>query len=333
VLSATVDTITSGSGDDSITMYNGDMTLDGGAGDDTLVATAVDVSDDTVSISNVEVISMTTVNTTFKVGQLSGTETVTGTTGDLTITGTAAAADTIDLSGFTVGLTQAAGAAGGFLKATGLAGADTITGSSSSDAINGGAGADTITAGNGVDYITGGTGGDTIDLTEATANSSADYLIIASMTDGSADGVAGGTFSGYDVVTGFLSGTDKVLGDSGANASDTTTLATALFTDAACKTVMASTAATLAASDLTATTALDVDSVVAFLADGTVAGLLNNGAGYTAADKSLLGVTVADTNQTFLYALESADTTFTADEINLVAVLDDVIVVGDLIVA
>jgi hypothetical protein len=325
-LSATVDTITSGSGDDSFTAYNGDFTVDGGAGDDTLTTGAVDFSDDTISISNIEVIALGTNAATFLNGQLSGSETVTGTTGDLTITG-AATDDTINLSGFTNGLTQGTNVTGGFLKASGAAGADTITGSSSNDVLVGGAGADTITAGNGTDYVTGGTGADVIDLTEATANSAADYLIISSVLDGSADGVAGGSFTGYDVVTGFLSGTDKVIGDTN-NAYTTTTVGTALFSGGAV-TVIASTGATLAASDLTGTTALDVDSVVAFLADGTV----STAVGYTANEKHLLAITDATGDQTFLYALESADTTFVADEINLLAVIDDVVVAGDLVIA
>jgi Ca2+-binding RTX toxin-like protein len=276
-----------------------------------------------VSISGIEVVSQTTVNTTFLNGQLSGTETITGTTGDLTITG-AATADTIDLSGFTNGLTQGTNATGGFLKASGAAGADTITGSSSNDVLDGGAGADTITAGNGTDYITGGAGADTIDVTEATANSAADYIIIAATSNGSAAGTAGGTFSGYDTITGFLSGTDKVLGDS-ANTYTTTTVTTDVF-DA--KSVIASTGATLAASDLTGSTATDVDSVVAFIADGTVATAL----GYTANDNHLLAITDATGDQTFLYNLVSTDTTFTADEISLIAVIDDVVVAGDLLI-
>jgi len=276
---------------------------------------------------------------------LSGTETVTGTTGDLTITGTAAAADTIDISGFTNGLTQGSTAAadtdrdnvndtaaGGFIIATGLAGNDTIIGGSTNNILDGGAGNDTITAGNGQDYVTGGTGADTIDLTEATANSSADFVIITAVTDGSADGVAGGTFSGYDTITGFLSGTDFVLGDT-ANVGSGDTIGTALFS-AGAVTVTTTTSAALAGSDLTATTALNVDDVVAFFNDIDGQGnVLGGGAGYVDGEVELVAVTDTTTDQTFLYAISSAATTLSADEINLLAVIDDQVIAADLIIA
>jgi len=100
-LSGTNDTITSGSGDDSITAYaTGDWTVDGGAGDDTLVLIA-DHSDDTVSFSNIEILDINAGTITMTAAQMTGqTSVVKDTTGGGTITvnGTASA-DTIDLSG------------------------------------------------------------------------------------------------------------------------------------------------------------------------------------------------------------------------------------------
>jgi hypothetical protein len=276
-----------------------------------------------VSLTGIEVISQTTVATTFLNGQLNGSETVTGTTGDLTVTGTAVN-DTIDLSGFTNGLTQGTNASGGFLKASGAAGSDTITGGSGNEVLVGGAAGDTITAGGGTDYVTGGSGADTINLTETT--SVADYVVVTAVTDGTADGVAGTTFSGHDTITGFTTGTDVIMGDTN-NAYTTTTIGTALFTDASAKAVMAGTAATNAASDLTAADATNVDKVVAFLADAGVV----TAHGYTNADVSALAITFTD--QTFLYAVESANATFTADEVNLLAVIDEVLVAGDILTA
>ena len=80
-------------------------------------------------------------------------------------------------------------------------GTDTITGGDGADTINSGAGADTITAGEGADIVLAGAGGDTINLTETT--SAADNVGILALTDGAAAVAAGGTFSGFDVITGL----------------------------------------------------------------------------------------------------------------------------------
>ena len=76
----------------------------------------------------------------------------------------------------------------------GSSAANTITGDAANDYINGGAGNDTITAGAGGDYLVGGAGDDTF-----VATTRAESLVAA-------DGAVGG----YDAISDFLSGTDKL---------------------------------------------------------------------------------------------------------------------------
>lgn len=106
-----------------------------------------------------------------------------GNGGDDTLTGSTAAATTIN----------------------GGSGADTITGGDVVDTLNGGDGADTITGGKGADVITGGDGIDSIVLTEAVA--AADDVIL---TNDEA--------SNQSVVTGFGTG-DQVIFDESAFAT------------------------------------------------------------------------------------------------------------------
>jgi hypothetical protein len=328
-LSATVDTITGGAGDDTFTAYNGDFTVDGGAGDDTLNTGAVDFSDDTVSISNVEVINVATNSAVFLQGQLGGTETITGTTGTLEIEG-AATDDTINLSGFANGLTQAVDGTGLLIIDSG-AGADTLTGSSSNDLFLAGAGADTIVAGNGQDNIVGGTGGDTIDLTETSANSVADFVGYTALTDWAASvGAAGGTFSGHDVISGFRTTSDQLRFDAGFTDGDTSAIVAVADRIIAAADVSASTAASTALNDLSAAEFTDVDSVLAYINDASVMGGTFT---YTGGADELLAVTDATSGSTAIYHVDSADTTITATEVSLVAVVDAILVSGDIDIA
>jgi len=317
--SSTLKHITSGSGADNITLADvNDLVLDGGSGNDTLTAAAIDLSNNTgLSIANFEIVAMGTNDMTVSKGLLSGTETINGTTGDLTIKGSISG-DTINASGFAVALDQGAGAAGGFLILDGQAGNDTLTGSSKNDVLLGGTGTDNLSGGEGSDYYIGGTGADTITLTETTAV--ADYVVFAAATDGSAAGSAGGTFTGFDTITDFVSTEDEVVFDT-ANAYDTTTVTTALIDGSAV--VKAGTAATLASDDLTAANYTNVDTVVRYLNSA--------GTSYTptTSKKDVVAVTFDDFTALFLVT-NDATAAVVASEVKLLGTVDAVLVAGDL---
>jgi len=325
-LSATVDTITSGSGDDGFTAYNGDFTVNAGAGDDTLTIGSIDLSDDTVSISGVEVIAVGTADAVLLQGQLSGTETVTGSTGTLEIEG-AATDDTIDVSGFTNGLTQSVDG-NGLISIDAGAGADTLTGGSTNNMFLAGAGADTINAGGGQDIIVGGTGGDSIVLTETT--SAGDFVVYTALADWAGSvGAAGGTFSGYDVITGFTTGTDKLRFDSSLTAGDTTAAVGVII---AADDISASTAASTALNDLSAAEFTDVDAVLAYINDASI--LAAGGTfTYTNGADELLTVTDAASGTSAIYHVDSTDATITATEVSLVATVDAIVAAADIVIA
>jgi hypothetical protein len=109
-----------------------------------------------------------------------------------TIRGGGVALTSIDASGVNGAVTNSATtAAAGFSLITG-AGADALNGGTGADTLNGGAGNDTITGGVGVDRLTGGTGTDT-------------FVFAANAT-----GAVVSRSAASDVITDFVSGTDKL---------------------------------------------------------------------------------------------------------------------------
>ena len=168
-------------------------------------------------------------------------------------------------------------------------------------------------------------GGDTIDLTEST--SAADNVVFAAITSGSAAGAAAGTFSGFNVITGFVTTVDDIVFDSGT-AFNQDTVDTAVIGNAAGDSqVVLSTAAATAANDLTMSNYTDVDTVVAFMNDG---GYTDSNTG--TADVSSVAVTFTDF--TAIYAVNNDNTdAVTAAELTLVATVDEVLVTGDIVIA
>jgi len=205
-------------------------------------------------------------------------------------------------------------------------GADTIDGGAGADTINSGAGIDTITAGEGADIVYMGADGDTVDLTETT--SAGDNVQVVAITDGSAAGAAAGTFTGFNVITGFVSGTDDIVFDgdatNGDDSVDTDIVAGTVF-------VKAATDATTASNDLTSTSYTDVDSVVNYyndlVAQGTGVITSNN-----AAD-DLLAVTIGSGTAAFtaIYSIDDDSLNVDATEVMLVATVDATLVSTDII--
>jgi Ca2+-binding RTX toxin-like protein len=321
-------TITGGSGDDTITaITNEEFVLVGGDGDDTLVTAALMQSG---TFSGFEILDIAN-GDDFLASQLSGYTAVVSTIGGSIELLDADDIDVavIDMSGLTaetatddidINLALIDGAvllAGQGFTYTGWNGADNVDGSANADTLSGGAGADnldgaagadTITGGEGADTITGGTGADIIILTETT--SAADDVVIGT-ADGSAVGVAGGTFSGFDVVTGFVSGTDDVdVTINGGGAADT---------------YLTQNAAATVANDLADGEHTDVDAVLAFLNDAA------NGLAGAAGDIDVIAITFSDYTAIYSVTSAAADTTISAGEIRLLATVDDVLAAGDLI--
>ena len=318
--------VTGGSGDDSITALTAvENDLDGGTGSDTLVLAA-----------NMEVSTFTGFETMSGTGdflssQLNGLEIVAATGATVTINASGIDSATIDLSGieYIAGVTATGVVMTGAtidatllladtdLSITGTNGADTlvgdggddtIVGGTGVDTINGDAGADTLSGGEGADVITGGTGADVISLTETTA---AIDNVIFDQGDGSAVGVAGGSFTGFDVVTGFTL------------ASDTVEVST--ITGFITESVVAQTAATTAANDLADAEFDDVDAVLAFLNDG---GYTDSNT--TTADIEAVAVTFSDF--TAVYLIDNDTTSaLTVGEIELLGTFDAILTATELV--
>lgn len=337
IAGSNIASVTAGAAADTITVATAQkVTIDGGAGYDT-VELIGDI--DEVTLSNIEAVKLTGNITNADASQLSGKNYVLTATGPSTITVDNLDLATVDLSGMNVdttnitsitidastaldtskfGTSTALSIIGSSTSdiLTGSDGADTLNGGAGSDILKGGKGNDTLIGGEGSDHIVGGAGADTINLAETT--SVADYVVYEAFTDGSAAGAAAGTFTGYDVITGFKAGTDKLVFDSNYqfdNAVDSAIVNGAVF-------VKASDAATDAAKDLTAADITNVDKVVAFLAEAGVA--------YTASNAANDVVAITFGDNTALYAINDATGNgVTADEIKLLGTVDAVLTATD----
>jgi hypothetical protein len=230
--------------------------------------------------------------------------------------------DAADLAGqFTAGAESTFGSwtlttGGGADAVTGGSGADTISVGAGNDTVDGGAGNDTITAGNGADSIAVGTGADSVNLTETV--SAADIVVIGDDGYGSAVGTDEGTFSGFNVITGFNTTVDHI------DHND------ASFAVAANTFVIANTAATAAASDLAAANYKDVDSVLAFFNDAEVEDTIAaDGADYAANEDILVAVTLGNGTTAIYEIYDATAATLVAGDIALVATVDTKLVFGD----
>jgi Ca2+-binding RTX toxin-like protein len=253
---------------------------------------------------------------------LSGSDIIdqfTGGSGNDTMTGGAGA----DVLNAAAGNNTIDGGAGGDTITT-TTGTDTITGGDGADTINSGAAADTITAGEGADIVLAGAGGDTVTLTETT--SAADNVGILALTDGSAAVAAAGTFSGFDVITGFATTVDDIVFDSNTNGDDT------VDTDIVSGSVIvaAGTAAVTASNDLTTANYTSVDAVVNYYNDA-----VNTSAIAAAGNNNdILAVTLGSGTgvMTALYHIvDDANGIVDASEIVLIATADATLVAGDII--
>lgn len=306
--------IVAGDGNDTLafegTVANGaDVTAQLGGGTNTLVLDAgVDTTNaDTFIIEGLTNLQVADNTSVVRADLLSGEEiAVNGAAGTttLTVTGTDNDGETIDLSGLSLSNTVDENISA--VAVTGGNGNDIITGTAVADTIIGGTGNDSITAGAGADLVYGGAGADTIDLSETTA--AADVVGYQALTEGSAAGAVGATFSGFDAVTGFGAG-DTVRFD--------TDLLTAQGTNTVAdnKLVVSANDATTGTNDLTeAADFVDVDSVVAFL---------NDAASYTPQMNTNDVVGVTFEGSTYLYGIANDGTAaVAATEVTLIGTVD-----------
>jgi hypothetical protein len=207
--------------------------------------------------------------------------------------------------------------------------ANTITGTNATDVVIGKAEDDTITTGEGLDVIYGAAGADIINITES--DDILDILVYASIIDGSAVGTAGGTFTGFDVVTGFESGTDKIVFDNSTPATDVTAFATAIAMDGtaiveATVIVKADGDATDSDNDLDAADYTNVDKIVSFLNDVAPTYLTA-----TTNNANLVAINFDDI--TAVYSVDGTDTDIVAGEVALIGTFDADLVAGDFVVA
>ncbi|MEC7187035.1 MAG: hypothetical protein VXW45_01175 [Pseudomonadota bacterium] len=250
---------------------------------------------------------------------------VEGGTGDVTITLDAEVMEADLLA--TAGTAEAFGAwtlstdTTGEAAITGVGGVDTITTGSGNDTIDGAAGNDVITVGNGADSITGGAGGDTINLTETVA--SVDVLVYGNDAGGEA-GETGGTFAGFDVITGIDTvGTVDTL-DYASTQIDVGTNNDIVI------------AGTTGDSDITASNYTDVDSVLAFLNDAEVVALVgaggtgNTDGEYDAAEDFVVTVTISS-SLTAIYEFTASAATAGDLDVSLIATADATLVAGSII--
>lgn len=354
---AGTDLLTGGAGNDIF--YNGTTTntaddgsadtMNGGAGDDTFYIEAGDsviggAGQDTANINTAGTIDLD--GTPGAAGDLQSVETINADDGSVVITsqtdyalssGTTltvngsglAAGQTLTFTGAAYASTINVSVTGGVAAdtLTGGNGIDTISGGTGADSLVGGAGNDSITGGETADTITGGTGADTIILTESA--STADKAIYTTVNDGA----TAGTFTtGYDVITGFISGTDKI------SITSASALDTALDDTAANNTIGW---ISNAAFDTSANEALLSTGGGITNADLTTAGLVNvlarlNGFGITSANTEDALVAVQGASQTAFYVfIENAGTTNNIEsaELTLLGTVDTLLSTSDFEIA
>ena len=181
------------------------------------------------------------------------------------------------------------------------AGNDTITSGAGNDSINGGAGNDTIAAQAGADIITGGSGNDSIALG---VDSDMDTVIFGA--------TAGG--NGNDIITNFISGTDK-LNVGAITTSSTVTAVTGALT-------------------ITNDKLYFLDTGIAGNADSAaaVAAALTAGATWTNTPNTVSYFLINDDNSSSIWSYVGTNTAAVAEsDLTLMGTIDAKVTTGDLL--
>jgi len=329
--------VTTGDGADALTISstNGNLVLNTGAGNDTIIISsataaktiAINAGDGTLDTLNITAgadLSLGTSVTLSGVERLDfdGAATIdnsvlTGASyivADVTTGGTVAVTVdlgtdlTSNLSSLVIDTATVTAGDSFIINASTSTAGVTLTGSSITDTITGSIYADTITVGNGADTITGGASADMINLTDS--DDAVDNVVFAAITDGSAAGAVGATFSGFDVITGYVTTEDTI--DLSALAS---TAVVELYKNA--------TDATLSINDLTTANYTSVDQVVNYMND---IGVAQDAAEYTAV------VVKFSSTSSAIYLVDAGTSAgIVASEIHLIGTVDSAMATGDLI--
>lgn len=201
----------------------------------------------------------------------------------------------------------------------GLGGNDTITTGTGNDTINAGAGNDTITSGAGNDLINGGSGNDTI-----AAQAGADIITGGSGNDSIALGVdsdmdtvifgAAAGSNGNDIITNFISGTDK-LNVGALTTSSAVTAVTGALT-------------------ITNNKLYFLDSGIAGNADSAaaVATALTAGATWTNTPNTVSYFLINDDNSSSIWSYVGTNTAAVAEsDLTLMGTIDAKVTTGDLL--
>lgn len=203
IMSTTVNaTIDGGVGNDSITASGIGSVLAGSGGNDTITISANNITADGGEGSDKITIGSTAANATvsggagsdsFIIGTSSANAVVNGDDGN----------DSFTISLIKNSATLSGGAGDDSINASGSSVGLSLSGGADNDTITGSRAIDTIVGGSGSDIITGGAGADSIQLG---TDSAADKVVYTITTEGA----VAGKVIGYDVITGFESGTDKI---------------------------------------------------------------------------------------------------------------------------
>ncbi len=197
-------TINLGSGADQITDGGVALTLNTGAGNDTIVGGAnLTVADAINGGAGADTLTLTAANATTDLDNVSGVETITLAAGaTYAFTPTNLSVFDLDASAGARTIDASALAAANTLTFTGTnvdAASLILIGGAGNDVLVGGSQADTLTGNLGADTITGGVGADTINLTEATQSSDTVRFVAANGSDTITNFMAGATAGGGDV--------------------------------------------------------------------------------------------------------------------------------------
>ncbi|WP_435213944.1 beta strand repeat-containing protein [Luminiphilus sp. nBUS_16] len=326
-------TISTGAGDDSLTLLAAtNVSFDGGADTDTVNLANATSYDKTVTFANIEEIEVGAGTATVSAETFASDNVfkLMGDGGTLVVAANATTGSTIDASNveFQAGVTLG-------INYTLSDKDDTVIGTELGDTTDAGEGNDTLTLGDGADIITGDDGADIIDVG---ADGDIDTVIYVAYVDGGVSGAADATTistAGADVISNFDSGTDKLdmnveflaaamdgATQAGVNAvayGGNIDLADAGTGDDVAQLIAAG-AATATAADLL--TVADINTAVGTITNEVVA------------DERIIVLNAQDGSSVMYYFKSvTADDEITADELQLLAVIDENIVAGDLATA
>jgi hypothetical protein len=365
VLNGATITVASGAGDDTVTLSGASTSVAGdtinismgdGTGDTLVLDDGTDLGAGTITLNaDIEVIKIATgdddVNATFQASDISG-QSFTIKSSDGTTAGTklgftveaAAGTTAIDLSTLSIDQTITNAVYSTAITASAATSGVTITGTAVADTITGSSSADTITAGNGADTITAGNGNDTIVITEATANSAVDNVVLTTFAS-----------NGQDTITGFKVGTDNIHFDGADTRADggSGTAAAASVTSSAAAVVAGASAVSIA-GDIDMTTNHVVELTTTLTSNGDLDAAIDGSqllkalsststaaTGLTVDAAADAGLLVAyQSGNAYIYQFDAdgatSDTAVTASELTLMATLEGVtegtMVAGDFLV-